>query len=206
LLSSLYALLPLLCSCALNPQPPVGLEKFVHNLSVEMDCLRYCAKTNKDYTKSAFFLKDPIHLTLSVTNQGKITASATPTDIFSITGLKANIAQTRAGTLDLTLSSLEYCENVTIDAPNRTETIVLKKAYYFLQTINNTEYIYIEGEPAEKNKEKPKKKNDGKPEEKNSRRRFYRLPMDKIKHIECVADTNATAIRPPGCNCPGEED
>jgi len=185
LLSSLYALLPLLCSCALNPQPPVGLEKFVHNLSVEMDCLRYCPKKDKDSTKSAFFLKDPIHLTLSVTNQGKITASATPPDVFSITGLKANIAQTRAGNLDLTLSSLEYCDKLTVFL-NTKRSIYMDKAYYFLQTINNKEYIYIEGESKEK----------------NSRRRFFRLPMDEIKLIECVADTNATVISPPHCNCP----
>ena len=116
--------------------------------------------------------------------------SARNTDVPSITGLKVNIAQTRAGTLDLTLSSLEYCENVNIDDRNRPKPIVLKKAYYFLQTINNTEYIYIEGESKEK----------------NSRRRCYRLPMDEIKLIECVFDINATTIRPPHCNCRGEDD
>jgi len=169
----------------LNPQPNKPATNF--NLSVEMDCLRYCAKTNKDYTKSAFSLKDPIHLTLSVTNQVKITVSATPPDVLSITGLKANIALTRAGNLTMTLHSLEYCDKLTVFL-NTKRSISMEKAYYFLQTINNTEYIYIEGEPKEK----------------NSRRRFYRLPMDEIEHIECVLDTNSPAMKPPGCNCPVE--
>jgi len=188
-LTFLACILPLVSACTLVPQPEVGLKEFIHNLSKEMDCLRYCVKKTKNKRKSVFFLKEPIHLTLSVTNRGNITASGAPPDVFSITGLKANIARTKAGTLDLTLSSPEYCDKLTIKSLTGTKSIFLKKAYYFLQTINNTEYVYIEGEP----------------DEHNPPRNLYRLSMDEIKRIECVLDTNLTIIRPSGCTCQGKK-
>ena len=109
-------------------------------------------------------------------------------DVLSITGLKENIAWTKDGNLTMTLHSLEYCDKLTVFL-NTKMSISMDKAYHFLQAINNTEYIYIEGEPKEK----------------NSRRRFYRLPMDEMEHIDCVFDTNVTVIKPPHCNCPEAE-
>ncbi len=183
----------LLSSCAAMAPKSVGLEEFVHNLSAELDCLRYCARKEGRGKGTVFFIKDPFEVELSVTSEGKITAGASP-NLFTVTGLTIGQEQERAGDLRLRLSVAEFCRSLQVTfragsgGNGHKAPLHLADAYYFLQSSGEKEYLYIQGRDTE---------TPGRGEAV-----FSRMEMEDVERIVCSVREGAAKGPPSGCLCP----
>ena len=180
----------ILCSCAIVPKPQIGLEEFVHNLSRDMDCLQYCAERAKGKQGTDFVLKNPLDITLNVTDEGKISAASNPT-IFSMLGLEFAGSEKRAGSISLRLHIIEHCSTVVI-FPKKDQMgkkvgkpLQFFNAAIFHDIINGTEYLYVRDNT---------KKNSI-----LSDINLTRFDLNKINHIFCQ---RLYSICSPECKCP----
>ncbi len=156
----------ILSSCAIIPERGVPLERFVHNLSQDMDCLVYCAQMaheKKREKAGGFFLKDPLEIELGVTREGRVSASASPS-VFSLVGLSLEGNEGQVGKLSLKLLPLERCKRLEVDLlddaqgqkngckPNDVypKKLFFKGAALFFEIINGKEYLYVQGQEIDK--------------------------------------------------------
>ena len=155
-----------------------------------MDCLQYCAERAQGKQGTEFELKNPIDITLNVTDEGKISAASNPT-IFSMLGLEFAGSEKRAGSISLKLHIIEHCSKVIV-FPKKDQ--IAKKvgkplqffnAAIFYDIINGTEYLYVRDNT---------KKNST-----LSDINLTRFDLKKIDHIFCQ---RLYSIYSPECKCP----
>ncbi len=190
-----------LSSCAVIPQPKVGLKEFVHGLSSDIDCLRYCAIKADNETDTSFVLKYPLEVNVSVSNEGKINASPSP-NLFSLVGLTLGANSQKAGTLSLRLHVLEHCEQAEIsfkespDRPGERGVTRFRNASLYYDIVNGREYLYvINSQTKENNITRHSTVTD-------FTRRFE---FSHVDYVSCTNYKSEFATPPPGCLCPRDK-
>ncbi len=199
-----------LSGCAILPERGVPLERFVHNMSQDLDCLVYCAQMadNKEGNKASFFLKDPLKIELGVTREGRISASASP-NVFSLVGLGLEGKEGRVGKLTLKLFPLERCKRAEIylehdfqgqkgpgSADRSKSPLEFKDPVLFFEIINGKEYLYVQGQEMDSGGERYlARPADG------DAVVTRRIEMSKIGAIRCL-QKRFTKGEMPWCKCP----
>ncbi len=186
-----------LSSCAFIPQPELGLTQFVHGLSKDLDCLQYCASSRRGQLDShgtggtSFALLYPLNATLSVTNEGKINATASP-NLFSVIGLTLGARGTKAGTLNLQLHVIQDCKTVTVyfkkdpSSGKKPSLLMRQNAFLYHDIINGKEYLYVTNRINKSNHQV------------SVTRRFN---MNMVNRVIC---TTSFPKPPASCQCPNE--
>ncbi len=188
----------LLSSCAVIPQPKAGLKEFIHGLSSDIDCLRYCAIKANNETNTSFVLKYPLEVNVSVSNEGKINASPSP-NLFSLVGLTLGANSQKAGILNLKLHVLEHCDQAEIsfkeglDYPGKRGLTRFRNASLYYDIVNGREYLYVINSQTEEN---------------NITRHStvtdftHRFELSNVDYVSCTNYRSKSAAPPPGCRCP----
>ncbi len=173
--------------CALAPQQGVPLDTFIHNLSHDMDCLRFCAG-HSPRGSTSFAGKDALDITLSISNEGRITGHAAP-NLLTFTGLGWEQQRGQAGKVTLRLYPTDHCRRLKLIIRDRKEPVELGPSSAFFGILGNTEYLYIQGKTTDPWL--------------SDAQIFQRWPMEKIEEMRCLP-VPAPQKAPPGCTCPGE--
>ena len=185
-LDLLFMMPVLLCaSCGFLPGQKIQLEEFVHNLSQDLDCLAYCAQKSAREPASVFELREPLEITLSISQEGKITGQASP-NLFSVVGLNAAGGAERAGTLHLKLTPMENCRKVQIVRKGKREPLVFENAYLYFGVVEGREHLYLRGLSQAKER---------------GAQCFMRLPLSEVEQVSCTPYPRTNRDM-PWCKCP----